>query len=79
MKQVQQLKLNVTNINSFLKESNKKYIGLKKSNNALSDQEIKKSRIKEKESKVEKISPKTSPLSSVTAVSYTHLTLPTKA
>jgi len=79
MKQVQQLKLNVTNINSFLKESNKKYIGLKKSNNALSDQEIKKSRIKEKESKVEKISPKTSPLSSVTEIASPSMGLFDKA
>jgi len=64
--QVQQLKLNVTNINSFLKKSNKKYIDLKKSNKAIVSQEVKKTKVKTKESKVEqRISPKTSPLAAV--------------
>ena len=45
--QAKQLKINVTKINSFLKDSNKKYIGLKKSNNALisRQEKIKNSRI----------------------------------
>lgn len=74
--QVQQLKLNVTNINSFLKKSNKKYIDLKKSNSAIISQEVKQRKVKAKESKVEKkISPKTSPLTAVKKIASPGMSL----
>jgi len=74
--QVQQLKLNVTNISSFLKKSNKKYIDLKKSNKAIVAQEVKKTKVKTKESKVEqRISPKTSPLAAVKKIASPGMSL----
>ena len=74
--QVQQLKLNVTNINSFLKKSNKTYINLKKSNRAIVSQEVKQRKLKEKESKLEKrISSKTSPLTAVKKIASPAMSL----
>jgi len=52
-KQVQQLKLNVTNISSFLKQSNKTYIGLKKKNSDLLSNQVKEQKLQEKEKKIE--------------------------
>ena len=52
-KQVQQLKLNVTNISSFLKQSNKIYIGLKKKNSDLLSNQVKEQILQEKEKKIE--------------------------
>ena len=51
--QVQQLKLNVTNINSFLKKSNKTYIGLKKQNSTLLSNQIQRKKQESKEKKIE--------------------------
>ena len=51
--QVQQLKLNVTNINSFLKKSNKTYIGLKKQNSTLLSNQIQRRKQEAKEKKIE--------------------------
>lgn len=51
--QVQQLKLNVTNINSFLKKSNKTYIGLKKQNATLLSNQIQRRKQESKEKKIE--------------------------
>ena len=51
--QVQQLKLNVTNINSFLKKSNKTYIGLKKQNSTLLSNQIQRRKQESKEKKIE--------------------------
>lgn len=61
--QVQQLKINVTNIRSVLKNANKQNLNLRKDNKRLISQGIKESKVKQKESKVEKkISPTSSPL-----------------
>ena len=61
--QLQQLKLNVTNIRSVLKNANKQNLSLRKSNAALISQTNKERKVKQKESKVEKkISPSTSPI-----------------
>ena len=74
--QVQQLKLNVTNINSFLKKSNKTYIDLKKSNRAIVSQEVKQRKLKAKESKVVKrISSKPSPLTAVKKIASPAMSL----
>lgn len=51
--QVKQLKLNVSNINSFLKNSNKTYTNLKKSNQRIISEKNKKSKLKSKEKKIE--------------------------
>ena len=51
--QVQQLKLNVTNINSFLKKSNKTHIGLKKQNSTLLSNQIQRRKQESKEKKIE--------------------------
>ena len=51
--QVQKLKLNVTNINSFLKKSNKTYIGLKKQNSTLLSNQIQRRKQESKEKKIE--------------------------
>ena len=50
-KQVQQLKLNVTNISSFLKQSNKTYFGLKKKNSDLLSNQVKEQKLQKKEKK----------------------------
>ena len=61
--QVQQLKINVTNIRSVLKNANKQNLNLRKDNKRLISQGIKESKVKQKESRVEKkISPSSSPL-----------------
>lgn len=52
-KQVQQLKLNVTNISSFLKQSNKTYFGLKKKNSDLLSNQVKEQKLQKKEKKIE--------------------------
>ena len=51
--QAQQLKLNVTNISSFLKQSNKTYIGLKKQNSTLLSNQIQKRKLEAKEKRIE--------------------------
>ena len=51
--QVKQLKLNVSNINSFLKNSNKTYINLKKSNQKIISEKNKQDKLKSKEKKIE--------------------------
>ena len=48
MKQVKQLKLNVTNISSFLKQSNKTYFGLKKKNSDLLSNQVKEQKLQKK-------------------------------
>ena len=53
VKEVQKLKLNVTNINSFLKKSNKNYIKLKKKNSTLILNQMKRRRQSEKEKIIE--------------------------
>jgi len=40
-KEVKKLKLNVTNINSFLKKSNKNYVAIKKNNKRLVSDQVK--------------------------------------
>lgn len=61
--QLQQLKLNVTNIRSVLKSANKQNLNLRKDNKRLISQEIKENKVKRKESKIEKkISSTSSPL-----------------
>ena len=51
--QIKQLKINVTNISSFLKDSNNTYIGLKKKNSALISRQVKRRRQEIKEKKLE--------------------------
>lgn len=51
--QIKQLKINVTNISSFLKDSNNTYIGLKKKNSALISRQVKRRRQEMKEKKLE--------------------------
>ena len=64
--QLQQLKLNVTNIRSVLKSANKRNLDLRKSNSTLISQRNKQNKLREKEAKVEKkITPKSSPISSI--------------
>jgi hypothetical protein len=64
-KEVQKLKLNVTNINSFLKKSNKNYVAIKKNNNRLVSDQNKIKKTKEKEKTIEKKSVGGSALSNV--------------
>ena len=52
--QVKQLKVNVTNINSFLKTSNKNYITLKKSNKRIISEQTKQKKLLTKEGIIEK-------------------------
>ena len=52
--QVKQLKINVTNISSFLKNSNDTYIGLKKKNSALISRQEKRRKQQEEEKQLEK-------------------------
>jgi len=52
--QVKQLKLNVSNINSFLKKSNKNYNAIKKSNQRIISQQVKQDKLKSKERGIEK-------------------------
>ena len=52
--QVKQLKINVTNISSFLKNSNNTYIGLKKKNSALISRQEKRRKQEMEEKQVEK-------------------------
>jgi hypothetical protein len=51
--QVKNLKLNVTNINSFLKKSNKDYIKLKKKNSTLISNQMKRRKQSQKEKIIE--------------------------
>ena len=53
-KEVKKLKLNVTNINSFLKKSNKDYVAIKKNNKRLVSDQNKIKKTKEKENTIEK-------------------------
>ena len=53
-KEVKKLKLNVTNINSFLKKSNKDYVAIKKNNKRLVSNQNKRKKTKEKEKTIEK-------------------------
>lgn len=66
--QVKNLKLNVTNINSFLKKSNKDYVAIKKNNKRLVSDQNKIKKTKEKERTIEKKSVGGSALSNVTDV-----------
>ena len=52
--QVKQLKLNVSNINSFLKKSNKNYNDIKKSNQRIVSRQVEQDKLKSKEKSVEK-------------------------
>ena len=54
VKEVQKLKLNVTNINSFLKKSSKDYTKVKKDNKRLVSDQVKRKKTKEKEKTIEK-------------------------
>lgn len=65
VKEVQKLKLNVTNINSFLKKSSKDYTKVKKNNKRLVSDQNKIKKTKEKEKTIEKKSVGGSPLSNV--------------
>ena len=65
VKEVQKLKLNVTNINSFLKKSNKNYVAIKKNNKRLVSDQNKIKKTKEKEKTIEKKSVGGSALSNV--------------
>jgi len=67
-KEVQKLKLNVTNINSFLKKSSKDYTKVKKNNKRLVSDQVKRKKTKDKEKTVEKKSVGGSALSNVTDV-----------
>ena len=53
-KEVKKIKLNVTNINSFLKKSNKDYVAIKKNNKRLVSDQNKIKKTKEKEKTIEK-------------------------
>ena len=64
-KEVQKLKLNVTNINSFLKKSSKDYTKVKKNNKRLVSDQNKRKKTKEKEKTIEKKSVGGSALSNV--------------
>ena len=68
VKEVQKLKLNVTNINSFLKKSSKDYTKVKKDNKRLVSDQVKRKKTKEKEKTIEKKSVGGSALSNVTDV-----------
>jgi len=68
IKEVQKLKLNVTNINSFLKKSSKDYTKVKKNNKRLVSDQNKRKKTKEKEKTIEKKSVGGSVLSNVTDV-----------
>jgi len=65
VKEVKKLKLNVTNINSFLKKSNKDYVAIKKNNKRLVSDQVKRKKTKEKEKTIEKKSVGGSALSNV--------------
>ena len=65
VKEVQKLKLNVTNINSFLKKSSKDYTKVKKDNKRLVSDQVKRNKTKEKEKTIEKKSVGGSALSNV--------------
>ena len=54
VKEVKKLKLNVTNINSFLKKSSKDYTKVKKNNKRLVSDQVKRKKTKEKEKTIEK-------------------------
>ena len=68
VKEVQKLKLNVTNINSFLKKSSKDYTKVKKDNKRLVSDQNKIKKTKEKEKTIEKKSVGDSALSNVKQV-----------
>ena len=63
--QVKQLKLNVSNINSFLKNSNKNYNTLRKGNQRIASQQFKQDKLKLRERSVEKKPTLSSPLKTV--------------
>jgi hypothetical protein len=65
VREVQKLKLNVTNINSFLKKSSKDYTKVKKDNKRLVSDQVKRKKTKEKEKTIEKKSVGGSALSNV--------------
>ena len=68
VKEVKKLKLNVTNINSFLKKSSKDYTKVKKNNKRLVSDQVKRKKTKDKEKTIEKKSVGGSALSNVTDV-----------
>ncbi len=72
--QVKQLKINVTNINSFLKKSNKDYIKLRKKNKRLEYEQKESTKKLNKEKKIEKSSLK-SPLTGVAEVAKTPMSI----
>ena len=72
--QVKQLKINVTNINSFLKKSNKDYIKLKKKNKKIVYEQKESIKKLNKEKKIEKKSLK-SPLTGVAEVAKTPMSI----
>src|SRR5210317_863152 len=72
--QVKQLKINVTNINSFLKKSNKDYIKLRKKNKRFEYEQKESTKKLNKEKKIEKNSFK-SPLTGVAEVAKTPMSI----
>lgn len=72
--QVKQLKINITNINSFLKKSNKDYIKLRKKNKRLEYEKKESTKKLNKEKKIEKKSLK-SPLTGVAEVAKTPMSI----
>ena len=73
--QVKQLKLNVSNINSFLKNSNKNYNAIKKSNQRIVSQQVKQDKLKSKEKSIEKKPTISSPLKTVKDVAKSSMGL----
>jgi murein DD-endopeptidase MepM/ murein hydrolase activator NlpD len=73
--QVKQLKLNVSNINSFLKKSNKNYNAIKKSNQRIVSRQVKQDKLKSKEKSVEKKPTLSSPLKTVKDVAKSSMGL----
>lgn len=72
--QVKQLKINITNINSFLKKSNKDYIKLRKENKRFEYEKKESTKKLNKEKKIEKKSLK-SPLTGVAEVAKTPMSI----
>ena len=73
--QVKQLKLNVSNINSFLKKSNKNYNDIKKSNQRIVSRQVEQDKLKSKEKSVEKKPTISSPLKTVKDVAKSSMGL----
>ena len=73
--QVKQLKLNVSNINSFLKKSNKNYNDIKKSNQRIVSRQVEQDKLKSKEKSIEKKPTISSPLKTVKDVAKSSMGL----